>query len=163
MSYKRSCVSRGTAVSERSSPVWADVIKQAELRRLLCMSLGAEEERKRLILWQLFGRDRDTAYYFWFDRAFRCVKTMCVSVKGVRMGESYGELMESGTAGTRAVYFAVAHNHVNEPLRPSPDDGVLTRTLMKRTEQVFGTESAFLGHYITDGFSAVKLALSWDL
>ncbi len=96
---------------------------------------------------------------FFFDRSFRCVKTLCVCRNGIRMQDSYGEKIVRGMRTWGAAYFAAAHNHVNEPLIPSPDDIRLTYTLIRCAEEQLSGKSAFLGHYITDGFDAVKIEL----
>lgn len=134
-------------------------MKQTELRRLLSISLRTEEGRRRLAMWCLFGEEEDTAYVFFFDRRYRCVKTVCVYDGGIRMADSYSQRIARTAEECGAMYFAAAHNHVNEPLSPSPDDIRLTYTLIQCGEECFGRPSAFLGHYITDGLEAVKIEL----
>jgi len=146
-------------VSERSGPLWSDAVKQSELRRLLFLPLRNEEDRRRLALWRMFGEAKDSAFLFMFDRQFRCVKCIFVYGKGIRMKDSYAEVVEMEAKEARVRYFAAVHNHVNEPLIPSPDDWVLTNTLLRCGERCFGKREAFLGHFITDGFSVVAMEL----
>lgn len=159
MSYKRLKECRCRGVSQDSPKLWEDIAKQTELSLLVSMSLRNESDRKRLVIWRLFGERPDSAFVFFFDRDFRCVKILCVCWAGIRLEDSYAERIVRCFSELGAAYYAVAHNHVDEPMSPSPDDIVLTRTLVRISNERLAGSSVFLGHYITDGFETVKINL----
>ncbi len=152
-------MNRGRETTGQASRVWEDVLKQSELRRFLSFPAEGEEGRRRLMLWRLFGEPEDTAYLFFFDRRFFCIKTLCVCRRGIRLRDSYRDTVVCEMKENGAVYFAAAHNHVNEPLIPSPDDLKLTYTMLRCAQEELWGKGAFLGHYITDGFASVKIEL----
>ncbi len=146
-------------MSDRTSRVVRDVLKQAELRRRMQIPARSEEERRRLMIWRLMGEPADTAYIFFFDKKFRCRKTVCACRCGIRLWDSYADMIVRQTEEMGTVYFSAAHNHVDEPLIPSPDDLRLTYVMKQDVCERLWGEGAFLGHYITDGFASVKIMI----
>lgn len=155
MSYKRVVIKRDDFCIRCPSSLWEACLKQAELRRLCLIPLKSEEARKQLMLWRMYSDIENSAYLCLYNRRFRCVRVMCVFKHNVRLRESYVEALTEAMKETGAVYFSVVHNHVNEPMVPSPDDLALTNTFMRCAKERLGGESAYLGHYITDQFKMV--------
>ena len=142
------------------SDVFRDALIQSELRRLISVPLRTEAARRRLSVWMFAGKKQKNAYACFYNRNYLCLKILTLCEDGLRMRESYSDEIVRWFGKTNAKYFSSVHNHIDEPLVPSPDDLRLTFTLRRCAKERLNNSKAFLGHYITDGTDAVLI--EWD-
>lgn len=93
------------------------------------------------------GKKTRNAYVCFYDSKFYCIKILTLYEDGLRLLASYSAEIVHWLKERGATYFSVVHNHVDEPLVPSPDDIRLTYILLHSAEDQ-GVGDAFLGHYI---------------
>ena len=138
--------------------VWRDALIQSELRRLIASPLRTEHARRLLSMWMFADKKKKNAYACFYNRNYLCVKILTLYEDGIRLRESYADEIVRWFEKTGARYFSIVHNHINEPLVPSPDDIKLTYTFCQcARERLRGGDTAFLGHYITDGQESVRI------
>lgn len=136
-----------------------DVVKQAELRRILREPVKDSGGVGRLVMWRMCGEAAESAYVFLLNSRHRCIGTEILYKKGIRLTDSYTDYIKKAALDEGASYFIVAHNHVNEPLVPSPDDLRLTMVLEDLANGELEGKCTFLGHYITSEFDVIKIEL----
>lgn len=157
MSYKKWTVNRRPDVPEKLVSLSADILKQTELRRALREPVGDAHAVRRLVVWRMFREDAGSAYAFFLNSRRRCIRTERLCENGIRMTDSYTDCIKQAALRDGAAYFIVAHNHVGEPLVPSPDDLQLTMLLDDLAEGELKGKCIFLGHYITSEFDVIKI------
>lgn len=157
MSYKRLAVSRKSEVPEKLVTLSEDILKQAELRRILREPVKDTCAVRRLVMWRMLGEAAESAYVFLLNSRRRGIRTEILYKKGIRLTDSYADYVKKAALDEGASYFVVAHNHVNEPLVPSPDDIRLTMMLENLANGELKGKCTFLGHYITSEFDVLKI------
>lgn len=142
---------------EKPVSLSADILKQTELRRILREPVRDAYAVRRLVMWRMFREEAGSAYAFFLNSRRRCVRTERLCQNGIRMTDSYTDCVKQAALRDGAAYFIVAHNHVNEPLVPSPDDLRLTMLFDSLADGELKGQCTFLGHYITSEFDVIKI------
>ncbi len=135
------------------------VVKEAELRRMLKGIEPEETAVRRLVIWQLYGEEAETAFLFLINKAGTRVEVKPLCIGGVRQRESYVQYAKQQLLQWGTGYFCIAHNHETEDLTPSIHDLVLTEAMEDMAEELPKGQITFLGHYITNGFKIEKVRL----